>query len=785
LQKLNLYAMNKIYTIFRKNLIVLLSIAAASLNGQTSYCNSAAIVNADEEIYNVMVNGAVTNPLYSFSNGCSTQAPGPGSSLGLYSNFKTLGALTTVIQGVVTSFSIAQDECDGAFYYNNGIGVWIDFNADGDFVDPGENVYLENSTTTGPRTIAGTFTVPISATTGTTVMRVICAEGYSGSSLQPCLNSYGYGETEDYRIDIIAATPCSGVPPSNSVVGPTAAICPGATADLGLANMYTVTGISYQWQTSTFSNLGPYTSVSGATNAAITTTNINAQIYYQAIVTCVNGGGSVIASPVTISVQPVTVNTPPYYESFEGIAANNKLPNCSWNSPTIGGTAKTYISSNTLGRVPRTGTKFASFYYSPSGTNYFYSNGLQLEPGITYSASIWFQTEYYGYNNWSDLSILVGPNQSSTGLVPVASTNGPAVSNVYKSLSNTFTVASSGVYYMAIRATATSGSAQYLSWDDLAVEIPCSVNSPTLGISTTNTSVCEGQAITLTATGADTYAWSTGDNGSIISTVPLSLGMTNIVTVGTNTLTGCTSTVSQMVYVNPAPEIYVYTSKATVCEGTPVNLTAFGANSYSWSIGGNNPMITVTPASNTSYTVLGSNSFGCIGTGVITVSTNPLPNVNASSDRPTICAGETVVLTAIGATTYSWLSSAQFIHHGNPVVATPYISGTYTVTGTDANGCSSNALVTLGVDACTGILTNNAQNSLVVYPNPTSGLLTIETGDNSLKTIQLTDLTGRVVISMSTQDQKVGLNLENVSNGIYQLSVSNGTSMEVMKVVKQ
>src|SRR5207253_453158 len=99
-----------------------------------------------------------------------------------------------------------------------------------------------------------------------------------------------------------------------------------------------------------------------------------------------------------------------------------------------------------------------------------------LNPGITYSASLWYQTDFTGAMNWTDLSILIGTSQSSTGLVPVASTNGPAVSVIYKQLSNTFTVASPGLYYTAVRATASAGPALYLSWDDLKISIPCTTN---------------------------------------------------------------------------------------------------------------------------------------------------------------------------------------------------------------------------------------------------------------------------------------------------------------------
>ncbi len=159
------------------------------------YCSSSANYTADEEIYSVTING-ITN-----SSTCGTVAPGAGSVAYKYSNFTTLGPLTTISIGSTISFSIAENECDGATYYPNGCAIWIDYNHNGSFLDAGEQVYVENSTTISPRTISGTFTVPTNAVSGTTMMRIIVVENLSGASLTPCL-TYGYGETEDYLVNI-------------------------------------------------------------------------------------------------------------------------------------------------------------------------------------------------------------------------------------------------------------------------------------------------------------------------------------------------------------------------------------------------------------------------------------------------------------------------------------------------------------------------------------------------------------------------------------------------------
>ncbi|MEI6487395.1 MAG: GEVED domain-containing protein [Bacteroidota bacterium] len=169
------------------------------------YCNtSQALYTYDEEIFSVDVNGSVN------AYNCTTVAPGPGSILNRYSNFTTLGPLTTINPGLTVPFTIQENECDGSPYYSNGCAIWIDFNQNGSYSDPGEQVYIESTTTVSPRTITGSFTVPANAVTGLTGMRVVVAEGYYGASLTPCL-TYGYGETEDYIINIGAATYDMGI----------------------------------------------------------------------------------------------------------------------------------------------------------------------------------------------------------------------------------------------------------------------------------------------------------------------------------------------------------------------------------------------------------------------------------------------------------------------------------------------------------------------------------------------------------------------------------------------
>jgi hypothetical protein len=761
--------MKKNYS-FLKTIIVLLAISTQAAWAQ-SYCipNTGSVW--DDEIFNVTF-GSLNN------NSSCTSTGGTGSVLKVYSNYTGVVTAPVVVQGFAYPLSVTVGQCDG-YAYGGYVAVWIDYNQNGVFTDPGEQVFMSGYNTwqvAGTTINGGNITIPNTATPGTTRMRVTAMEGSQPTS---CTSPY-YGEVEDYNIQIITPTPCSGTPGGNAVVSPTAAICPGATAGLNLANTYTVVGMTYQWYSSTTSSVGPYVAVTNGTNSSLTTPTLGTQTWYQAVITCTNSGGSVTATPSLVLVQNTTTNTVPYFEGFEGIASNNKLPNCSWNATNLGTRALTYVVANNQNRVPHNGDKFASFYYTPTGQTDFFSNGIWMDAGITYSATVWYTTDYYSYTNWS-LQLLVGSSQSTTGMVPIA-TASPAASPAYKALTNTFQVPSSGIYYIDIRGTSnSSGYAYYLSWDDLAITIPCSLNSPTLGVTASATTICNGQSVNLTASGATSYTWNTGANTAIINATPNS-NYTYIVT-GENGTTGCTSTTSQMVTVNPTPEIGIFVDKPTVCAGSPAILTAFGATSYSWNVGGNNQSIIVNPTSTTSYTVSGSNSYNCSSMATTTVNVNSLPTVIVGGPA-TICSGESAMLTGTGAVTYQWMSNSIFLS-SNPVQVNPTTSTAYTVTGTDANGCKGTAIFNLAVDPCTGINEAATLSGLNVYPNPTTGMLTISMNNTSLKSIEITDVTGRVIASNMTADNKVNVDMTQLSAGVYYVKVNSDNHNSVVKVVKQ
>jgi hypothetical protein len=391
------------------------SVIAVTTNSfMNCYCGSVATVAfADEEIYNVTVNGASTDPLYANANSCSTVAPGPGSVAGGYSNFIPLGPLTTLTTGQTVAFSILQDECNAAPYYPNGIGVWIDFDHSGTFDSPAELLYMDPTTVMGPRTVNGSFLIPTTATTGNTVMRIICAEGYAATGfniLTPCV-TYGYGETEDYLINIIAANACAGTPDAGAALASATTVCPTTPVNMSLNNATVASGITYQWLSATSAS-GPWTPIAGA-NIATYNTTVAADTYFACVLTCTASA----ASDTSVAVQVLST---PFYQCYcntvNAGGAGSLMDNVAF---AFGGAS--IWNNNTSTTQPT-----ASPYYSAFTTGPAVIQGMEYGVGVTVQApslytgaivSVWIdynQSGSYEPTEWTQVGTNILGNTTGT-----------------------------------------------------------------------------------------------------------------------------------------------------------------------------------------------------------------------------------------------------------------------------------------------------------------------------------------------------------------------------------
>lgn len=300
----------------------------------------------------------------------------------------------------------------------------------------------------------------------------------------------------------------------------------------------------------------------------------------------------------------------------------------------------------------------------------------------------------------------LGCTNTATGTMSVNTTPTVAVSNATICSGNTATLTASGAATYSWSTSASTASVAVSPTTTTVYTVTgtstgCSntktvsvaVNTtPTVAVN--NATVCTGNAVTLTASGATTYSWNTSATTASISVSPTT---TTLYTV-TGTSTGCSNTKTVSVTANTTPTVAV--SNATICSGNAVTLTASGATTYSWSTSATTASISVTPTATAVYTVTGT-STGCSNTKTVSVAVNTTPTV--AVNNATVCSGNAVTLTASGATTYSWSTSATTAS----ISVSPATTTVYTVTGT-TTGCSNTKTVSVTANTTPTVAVSNA-----------------------------------------------------------------------------
>jgi hypothetical protein len=219
-------------------------------------------------------------------------------------------------------------------------------------------------------------------------------------------------------------------------------------------------------------------------------------------------------------------------------------------------------------------------------------------------------------------------------------------------------------------------------------------SQPMINASATNLTVCPNGSTTLQANGADSYIWMPGNlSGASVSVNPIA---TTIYTVTGTASSGCTGQSTVEIVVYTPPNVTASANAASICNGQSSTLTGSGAATYSWQpINQSGNGISVSPTITTTYIVTGTDANGCSATTSVDVTVNNNPNVTASANAASICNGQSSTLTGSGAATYSWQPINQ---SGNGISVSPVATTTYTVTGTDGNGCSATTSVDVTVN---------------------------------------------------------------------------------------
>ena len=306
-----------------------------------------------------------------------------------------------------------------------------------------------------------------------------------------------------------------------------------------------------------------------------------------------------------------------------------------------------------------------------------------------------------------------------------------------------------------------------------------SVN-PTPTLVAISATICAGATATLNVSGANTYTWNTGANGSLITANP---SVTTPYTVGGTSSAGCTGYITAYVVISTAPVMSI--TNATICSGGNAIISANGVSSYTWSNGSSANSIAVSPTTTTTYTVSGSLS-GCSSNAVqtATVKVNNLPNVTLANIPPLCVTSAPVSLGGSpisGTYTGTGITGTMF----NPATAG---TGTFPINYyyTDLNGCSNFATKTLTVSACTGLV-ELSNSSITLYPNPANEVLYINFNNSSTDntTIELYDAIGKLIITQKVTSSIETLALTNLAKGIYSIRIITDKTQLLSRIIKE
>lgn len=489
---------------------------------QCLYCASSANNATDEVITRVNI-GSMDNV-----TSCGSIAPGPGSILNRYSNYRTSIAPVNIDIGLPVNFNLGAGTCGGNF--TTVMTLYIDFNRDGDYTDAGELAY-QGPAQTGPYTLTGQFTVPLNAQPGITGMRVILIES---SIPQPPCGTYGWGETEDYLVNLVIPPPCSGQPVI-AAISADQTLCYGSVATLTVSGVTVGLDISNQWQQSTDGGL-TWQSASGGSGAntyAYTLPNQFTPILYRFTATCSNGPVTAESNPVTISISnaPSAFATLPYSQDFENWAnvcnlsdrpdANfsvliPNLGNSAWRRHDQGNTANwtnqnlgIYSPVSSLGN---SSARFHSYLNADSGSIYFY-----VDCSVSGTKSVTF--DYLTNTGGDYLKVLYSTDGGQSFAVLADS----LITGSNWTAFNQTLPSNSAQTIVVIRAVGNGSNTTDIGLDNVVISVPCT-GTPVAGTNPTFTGLCSGSSTQLVVTGASagsgiTYQWEEFDGVNWITAV--------------------------------------------------------------------------------------------------------------------------------------------------------------------------------------------------------------------------------------------------------------------------
>jgi len=271
----------------------------------------------------------------------------------------------------------------------------------------------------------------------------------------------------------------------------------------------------------------------------------------------------------------------------------------------------------------------------------------------------------------------------------------------------------------------------------------------------------------------------------------------------------CIRKISQATTPPPACSIAFNVNYPHICSGNNIALTVSGSTSYTWqptpfSSSSMGDSVIVNPLVNTTYTVTAITGT-CTVVDTISINVTPAPVVTFTmtpDSTPQVWSVYTSysgVDNAIwswgdGSTTQGLYPNHTFATAGHYNICVMAVSNACgdSVTSCQndslyrlANSTSSNVISVHVVSSTTGIKTVSATNQTNLYPNPAQNNFIIETNNTDKQTIQVVDISGKIVLSQAINGTTT-IDASNFNAGVYNLSIisNNGVVNKKLVIVK-
>jgi hypothetical protein len=497
--------------------------------------------------------------------------------------------------------------------------------------------------------------------------------------------------TANYTVTVTSA-------PAPSIT-PNVAVCAGQSATYSIASV-SVTGATYTWTV----NNGNITAGQGTNSVTVTWGNAPSGT----IAVSVTAAGCTGTDSETITINPIPVAT-----------LTNTGPVCAGASVSL-----TALPSG------------ASYQWAGTGTSGITSTQT-INPAVAgnYTVTV---TDANTCSSSASTTVAINPNPtpsiingaaqnicdvagSTLSLTAIGGTSyewATADGTISGSAtSQTITATAAGTYIVTVTLNACASTTQVVvTANSSACSVPVCTTSVTTASAGTDASQCESvgtYALNGNIPSTGTGAWSilsqpAGASASIANLSLANSGVTGLTVAGdynfawtiTSSNPACPPSIDYVkVTVNPNPVASI-SGNTDVCAGLATTLTASGGTSYAWNTTETMAAITTSTAGTYTVTVTAN---GCTDVATTTVTVNPLPTAAITPNSPVVvCQGDDITLTATGGTNYVWTLANATTQAGNPLIianATTANAGNYTVTATDANGCTDTEQVAVTVNA--------------------------------------------------------------------------------------